>query len=63
MSIIAFLIRRRDQAGDRWVHEVGRISLHHDDTAQEARARRAERRLAAWDSLLATWVHLTRPNR
>lgn len=61
--ITAFLIRRRDNAGDRWVHEVGRISLHHVDPAQEARARRAERRLAAWDSLLAAWVYLTRPNR
>ncbi len=61
--VTRWLICRRDAAGDRWVHEVARIPIRHDDPAQEARARRAERRLAAWDRLLTTWNHLTRPTR
>ncbi|MEX8031692.1 hypothetical protein AB6V29_01505 [Microbacterium sp. 20-116] len=61
--ITRFLVRRRDAAGGAWWQAVARVPMRRYDPKQEARARRAERRVAAWDALLTTWVDLTRPNR
>lgn len=61
--ITRFLVRRRDAAADTWWQETARVPLTRYDPKQEARARRAERRVEAWDALLTTWRDLTRPNR
>lgn len=61
--ITRFLVRRRDAAGDAWWKAVARVPLHRYDPKQEARARRAERRVEAWDALLTAWRDLTRPTR
>lgn len=63
MRITTFLVARRDAAAEAWLHEVGRVPLHRYDPKQETRARRAERRVAAWDALLTTWRDITRPTR
>ncbi|MCC4250701.1 hypothetical protein [Microbacterium testaceum] len=61
--ITRFLVRRRDAAGDAWWQAVARVPVHRYDPKQEARARRAERRVEAWDALLTAWRDITRPNR
>jgi hypothetical protein len=61
--ITRFLVRRRDAAGDAWWQAVARVPVHRYDPKQEARARRAERRVEAWDALLTAWRDFTRPKR
>lgn len=61
--ITRFLVRRRDAAADAWWTQTARVPLTRYDPKQEARARRAERRVEAWDALLTAWRDLTRRNR
>jgi hypothetical protein len=61
--LTAFLIRRRDAAADAWWKQTARVPLHRYDPKQKARARRAERRVEAWDALLTAWRDITRPTR